>query len=227
VPLASFLLPETTPEGKLRLPQPPGYWRGNAQNAFWPIVLPHDPDVIAVHALTRLYDAANDMGEGSREPNVFPGLAETAGTPGPFTHLALAYALAADSLEQRIAAQDAVLILASRGLLRPDQLGRLAAIVWQRGLVRGKRIVEALTQIEQSGAAAEVFGVTAAMIGELAKTPEIRTLPEVLLLATRCAVGAGIRGVEVPGLPDLAAVTKPKRVGTEARRLQEAIAAAG
>ena len=227
VSLASFLLPETTREGKLRLPQPPGYWRGSAQNAFWPIVLPHDPDVIAVHTLTRLYDAANDMGEGGREPNVFPGLAETAGTPGPFTHLALAYALAADSLEQRIAAQDAVLILASRGLLRPDQLGRLAAIVWQRGLVRGKRIVEALAQIEQSGAAAEVFGVTAAMIGELAKTPELRTLPEVLLLATRCAVGAGIRGIEVPGLPDLAAVTKPKRVGTEARRLREAIAAAG
>ncbi len=63
------------------------------------------------------------------------------------------------------------------------------------------------------------------MIGALSKEPETRGLPELLLLATRCAVGAGpeIRGVEIPGLADLAALTKPKRVGIEARRLAEAI----
>jgi hypothetical protein len=128
-------------------------------------------------------------------------------------------------LEDRIAAQDAALTFAARGLLRGELLARLAVAAWQRDLVRGKRIIDALAQLEQSGASAHVFETTAAMIGVLSKEPETRSLPELLLLATRCAVGAGIRGVEIPGLAELAALAKPKRVGVEARRLQESLGA--
>jgi hypothetical protein len=174
--------------------------------------------------MTRLHNLANGVGSRFEPVAIFPSLAETAGSPGPLTHLALVYALASDQTEARIAAQDAVLILASRALLRPDQLGRLGAVAWQRDLIRGKRLIDSLTQVEQAGASADVFAATAAMLEQLAKTPEIRNLPEVLLLATRSAVSAKIRGIDVPRLSELASTTKPKRVGVEARRLQEAVA---
>jgi hypothetical protein len=221
-----LLLPEPAKDGTARLPEG-GLWSLSGQPEFLSIMLPHDPDLIAALEVLSLYHGANDLGSRNPPPNVFPSLAETAGAPGPLTHLALVYALAADSLEHRIAAQDAALIFAGRGLLRPDQLGRFAALAWQSDLVRGKRIVDALVQLEESGASAEVFRAAAAMLDPLSKTPEIRGLPEVLLLATRAAVSAGIRNVdstEIPGLTELAAATKPKRVGVEARRLQEAIA---
>ena len=220
-----LLLPDLAQDGTLRLPQPPSImWTNDPQSEFMPIMLPHDPDLVAAHLLTRLYEQANDKTPYSGVPSsAFPTLAETAGVPGPLTHLALVYALAADKLENRIAAQDAVLILASRSRLRPEQLGRLAAVAWQRDLVRGKRIVDALAQIEESGASKEIFATTAAMLAPLSKTPEIRGLPDVLLLATRSAISAEIRGVDVPTLTELAALAKPKRVGIEARRLQAAL----
>jgi len=221
-----LLLPDLIQDGTLRLPQPPSArWTNDPQGEFAPIMLPHDPDLVAAHLLTRLYEQANDKTPyGGVPSSAFPSLAETAGVPGPLTHLALVYALAADKLENRIAAQDAILILASRGRLHPEQLGWLAAIAWQRDLVRGKRIVDALAQIDESGASKEIFAATAAMLTPLSKTPEIRGLPDVLLLATRSAISAEIRSADdVPGLPELAALAKPKRVGVEARRLQEAL----
>ena len=218
-------LPGLVENGSAGLPEPT-LWSLKGQYGFLPIMLPYDPDLVAAAAMVGLFHEANGMGAGTGEPGVFPALAETAGLPGQLTHLALVYALAADRVEQRIAAQDAVLTLASRGLLKPEQLGRLAAACWQRDTVRGKRLIEALVQLEESGASAEIFWTVAAMLDPLSKTPEIRGLAEVLLLATRAAVSAGINGVreeEVPGLAELAAVPKSKRVGGEARRLREAI----
>ena len=221
-----LLLPNLVKDDTLNFPQPPDLWASDPQYEFASIMLPHDPDLVAAFVLTKLCNQANDLDARTPSPSVFPALAETAGVPGVATHLALVYALAADSLEHRIAAQDAVLTFAARGLLRPELLGRLAAIAWQRDFVRGKRIIDALGQIEEAGASAEIFAATAAMLAPLSKKPEIRGLPEVLLLATRAAVGAGMRNVEVPGLAALADVAKPKRVGVEARRLREAITVA-
>jgi Family of unknown function (DUF6493) len=222
-------LPGLVESGSAGLPQPSLWSLRKGQFGFLPIMLPYDPDLVAAASMVDLFHEANGMGSGAGAPGVFPSLAETAGVPGQLTHLALVYALAADKVEQRIAAQDAVLTFASRGLLKPEQLGRLAVACWQRDTVRGKRLIEALVQLEESGASAEIFWTVATMLGPLSKTPEIRGLPEVLLLATRAAVSAGMSGVrdeEVPGLAELAAVPKPKRVGAEARRLREAIAPA-
>ena len=221
-----LLVPDHFQEDTFGLPQPDP-WNMEAQPHFMSIMVPHDPDLAAACALTDLYYQANDSNSHNVGTSVFPSLAETAGVPGQLTHLALVYALAANTLAHRIAGQDAVLILASRGLLRPGRLGRFAAVAWQRDMVRGKRIVDGLGRVEESGASAEVFRTAAAMLEPLSKTPEIRGLPEVLLLATRAAVGAGIRGVpdaQLPGLAELAALSTPKRVGVEARRLCEAIA---
>jgi hypothetical protein len=219
-------LPGLVENGSAGLPQP-NLWSLKGQFEFLPVMLPYDPELVSAASMVDLFHEANGMSSGTGAPGVFPSLAETAGVPGQLTHLALVYALTADRLEHRIAAQDAVLTFASRGLLKPDDLGQLATACWQRDTVRGKRLIEALVQLEESGASAEIFWTVAAMLGPLSKTPEIRGLSEVLLLATRAAVSAGISGVheeEVPGLAELAAVPKSKRVGAEARRLREAIA---
>jgi hypothetical protein len=187
----------------------------------WTILLPHDPDQVAAHALGLLHEQSRG---GNREPvSIFPALAETAGVPGPVTHLALCYGLAAERAENRVGAQDALLILAARGLLRPELLGVYGAELWQRGMIRGSRLLETLGQAEQAGMAAEGFAVCAALIHGLARDPDTRGLPDLLLLTTRCAVSAGIRGVDVPGLGALAALPKPKRVAAEAKRLKGVI----
>jgi hypothetical protein len=190
----------------------------------WPTLLPHDPDQVAAHALGLLFEQARG---GNRErASVFPQLAETAGRPGPATHLALCYGLAAEQVGNRVAAQDALLTFSARRLLSPEWLGELGAELWHRNMIRGSRLLESLGQAEQAGMPADVFGVSAALIRSMAQRPDTRGLPHLLLLATRCAVGTGIRGIEIDGLDGLAALSKPKRVAAEARRLQDAIAPA-
>jgi hypothetical protein len=217
------LYPEFVNEGKPRFPHQHHYrsWNRDLQSSRWPTLLPHDPDVVAAHAIVGLRRLA-DNGPGETA-TIFPALAETAGTPGPATHLALAYALAADRLEHRIAAQDALLTFAARKLLLPGQFGRFAAELWLSNDIRGNRVVEGLARCEQAGAAAEVLGVAGEMISRLTRRPDTRGLADVLLLATRCAVATGTRGLEIPGLADLAALGKTKRVAVEARRLAEAL----
>jgi Family of unknown function (DUF6493) len=189
---------------------------------YWPMMLPHHPELLAAHAIPILYQRANT--QGSSGPSIFPQLADTAGVPGPIAHLALVYALAAYRLPDRIAAADSAIALAARGLLRPELLGRAAAELWLRDMIRPNRLLASLQEVEQAGAVTHVFTAAGAAIAVLAATPELRGLPDLLLLATRCAVSAGISGVEIPGLAELAAVKKPARVAREAGRLVEALA---
>ena len=189
---------------------------------YWPIMLPHHPELLAAHAIPILYQRANS--QGSSGPSIFPQLADTAGVPGPIAHLALVYALAAHRLPDRITAADTAIALAARGLLRPELLGRAAAELWLRDMIRPNRLLASLQEVEQAGATTHVFTAAGAAIAVLAATPELRALPDLLLLATRCAVSAGTSGVEIPGLAELAAVKKPARVAREAGRLVEALA---
>lgn len=105
-------------------------------------------------------------------------------------------------MDNRVATQDALPLLATRGLLRSDLPGEYGAELWQRHMISGARLLESLgRRAEQAGMPADVFDVCAALIGGLARRPDTRGLPDLLLLATRCAVGADIRGVDVPGSP--------------------------
>lgn len=213
-----ILVPPHDPDDKMVF----GRASGQHQPGAWPVLLPHQPELLASHAVPRLYSQAN--GEDSSAYTIFPDLAETAGIPGPITHLALAYGLAADQLTHRVAARDALLTLAARGLLQPEQLGRCAAELWRREMIRTKRLLTSLQEAAQAGAATHVFATAATAVGILSTTPEIRGLPDLLLLATRWAPGdASARSTEIPGLTSLTTVSRPSRVGQEARRLTEAL----
>lgn len=199
---------------------------GSPETNHWPITLPHHPELLAAHAIPVLYNQANGA-DSADARTLFPQFADTLGRPGPLAHLALAYGLAADQMTNRVAAQDAMLTLAARDLLRPEHLGLLAAQLWKRDMIRWRRLINSLREVEQAGAPAQVFATAVAMLRTLAATPGVSGLPDLLLLASRCATTAGIRGAEIPGLADLAEAKKPARVGQEARRLREVLAAAG
>lgn len=221
--IRALLYPRLEWDGRVRWPLQ-DWWASTPHEIHrWPTLLPHDPDQVAAHALGQLFEQAR--GDNHERTSIFPQLAETAGRPGPLTHLALCYGLAAQHMENRVAAQDALLIFAARGLLCAEWLGGLGAALWQQNMIRGSRLLESLDRAEQAGMPADVFGVTAALIRGTAKRPDTRGLPDLLFLATRCALGAGIHGVEIDGLAELAALTKPKRVTAEAKRLQKALAA--
>lgn len=184
----------------------------------WPRLLPHHPDLIALHALPYLHEQA---GKASSQPNpLLPLLAETAGAPGPLTHVALALGLAAGLPQNRVAAADAFLILAARGLLNARSLGALAAELWLDRMLPPVRLLGSLRDAAVSGAYREVFGVVAGALPLLAAAPEVRGLPDLLLLGSECAAATGIKE-QIPAAAGLTRLAKPARVAREARRLQQ------
>jgi hypothetical protein len=190
---------------------------GAVKPGDWPTLLPFHPDVVAALAITILFEDALDI---ARAATVFPRLAETGGAPGPVTHAALAIGMSGRTAENRIAAVDALLILAARGLLDPALLGVHIGQLLRHGLIKHNRIVTGLNDAAQGGAQREVVATVAAAFTELADIPHIRGLPDLLLLAARYA-GEARSGppIEFPRLAELAALTKPPRVVREAKRL--------
>jgi hypothetical protein len=193
-------------------------WNGSsAYTALWPAMLPFHPEVVAAHAIPALYQQANDT---ARDRNaLLPVLAATAGWPGPVTHLALAYGLAAGRPENRAAAVEAMVTLAARTLLDARALGALCGELWASRMIKPNRLVQALDGAAQAGARREVFSVAAAALPALAPQPSVRGLADLLVLAADCARVADLRQ-EVPELPALIALEKPSRVAAEARRLR-------
>ncbi|HEU5353038.1 MAG TPA: DUF6493 family protein [Actinocrinis sp.] len=193
-------------------------WNGSSPHAaLWPSLLPFHPEVIAAHAIPVLYQQANDT---ARDRNaLLPVLAETAGWPGPVTHLALAYGLAAGRPENRTAAVDAMVAMAARTLLDARALGALCGELWASRMIKPNRLVHALDGAAQAGARREVFGVAVAALPALVSQPSVRGLADLLVLAADCARVADLHE-EVPELAGLIALEKPSRVAAEARRLR-------
>jgi Family of unknown function (DUF6493) len=193
-------------------------WLSPVDFEHWPMLLPHHPDLIATHALPYLREQA---GKAPSQPNpLLPLLAETAGVPGPLTHVALVLGLAAGLPQNRVAAADAFLILAARGLLNARSLGALAAELWFDQILSPARLLGSLRDAAVSGAYREVFGVVAGALPLLAAAPEVRGLPDLLLLGSECAAATGIKD-QIPAVAGLTKLAKPARVAREARRLQQ------
>jgi hypothetical protein len=197
-------------------------WNGSsAHAALWPGLLPYHPEPVAAHAVPALYQQANDT---ARDRNaLLPLLAATAGWPGPVTHLALAYGLAAGRPENRAAAVDALLALAARSLLDARALGALCGELWASRMLKPNRLLLSLDAAAQAGAWREVYGAIAAALPALAPQPSVRGLADLLVLAGECARVADLRD-ELPDLADLAALDKPVRVAAQARRLRRILA---
>ncbi|WP_316759270.1 DUF7824 domain-containing protein [Streptomyces herbicida] len=191
----------------------------------WLAALPEQRELVAarmVHDLSRatLNDTRGPVG-------VLPLLAESGGEAGESVHLCVAYGLGARHAEDRLAAVDALLVLAARGQLDAQRLGSDLGLLVQNGTVKPLRLAESARTAAATGANATIWEMLRhtlpVLLADLGTT-SARGVGDLLAVAAECAERSGARG-ELPHLAATAARRGSSRLVTQARRLQEALAA--
>lgn len=214
---------EDAPPGLLDLPGEAAAWE-RAFRTYWPppmalwtAVLPSHRELVAAHVQPRLAPVGDSDVNGHTE--VLPALARLSGPFGPAMALALAYPLGARRERDRLPVVDALALLAARGELDGDLVGRELAALVSADLIVLRRVVGALAELSRAGAHRAVWFIAAALIPVLLSRPEVRPgTPDLLALATTAADATGIRATN-PVLEAVAARDGGSRLVTEARRL--------
>ncbi|MBU8861321.1 MULTISPECIES: hypothetical protein [unclassified Micromonospora] len=190
---------------------------------LWPAVLPGHRGVVAAQVLPELAMAAQED-LGGRGP-VLLALAECTGAGGPALDLAVAYGLCARHEADRVAALDALLILAAAGDMDAPRVGGHLGEMGAQGQVTLTRAVTPLRDAVAAGAPLSVWRLLAGALPPLLAAPAPpRGTPDLLALAAETATATGVR-IEVPGLADVVARGGGSRLVAEARRLTTAMAA--
>ncbi|MFE4513607.1 DUF6493 family protein [Kitasatospora sp. NPDC056783] len=160
----------------------------------WFAMLPWQREELAARWLDP-FAAGADRDESGAARHL-PLLAEAGGPAGLALHLALAYGLGARQPEDRTAAVDALLVLAARGDLDGELLGRELGALVACGTVMATRLAAALGTVAETGARATVWTVLGAalpaLLGEADQST--RGLGDVVALAADCARRTGARG---------------------------------
>ncbi|MGC0361656.1 hypothetical protein RKD25_009031 [Streptomyces sp. SAI-124] len=184
-------------------------------------LLPQHREIIAARMLSAFTTLADSDHLGHGVP-VLPALAESGGPAGPATHLLVAYGLGARRLEEQLFAVDAMLVLAARGQLDAEGLGRDIAELTGLRRLKTKRVVAALQEVARTGAYARVWAVlSGALPGLLAEEPAPAG-GALLTLAADCAERSGARGA-IPEIDELAARKGSSQLIKQARRLRTAL----
>ncbi|WP_329351793.1 DUF6493 family protein [Streptomyces sp. NBC_01261] len=204
------------------------HWTQEMQR-HWLAILPERRELVAARLVRDVSAAALDDTRGAA--SVLPLLAESEGVAGQATHLCLAYGLGARHPEDRLAAVDALLVLAARGQLDVDRLGADLGELVRSGAVKPSRLAESVRTGAATGANATIWGILrhtlAALLADLdgdAKPAHARGLGDLLAVAAECAERSGARG-ELPYLAQTAARSGSSRLVTQARRLRSALVA--
>ncbi|MFJ6571706.1 DUF6493 family protein [Streptomyces sp. NPDC091292] len=198
------------------------------QRAHWLAVVPGRRDVVAALLLKETSDAAvEDAGD---DPTYLPLLAETDGEAGDAVHLAVAYGLGARRSDERLAAVDALLVLAARGQLDADLLGGALGRLVVSGAVKPVRLVESGRAAAATGAYATTWSVLREALVPLltafaeGRSAGVRGAGDLLAVAAECAERTGARGA-IPRLAEVAERGGSSRLVTQARRLHKALGA--
>ncbi|MEU1163848.1 hypothetical protein ABZ372_25730, partial [Streptomyces sp. NPDC005921] len=153
------------------------------------------------------------------------------GPAGESTLLCLAYGLGARHPEDRLAAVDALLVLAARGQLDAERLGADLGQLVRRGAVKPLRLAESARTAAATGANTTIWEMLRhtlpVQLADLATAgttvpASARGLGELLSVAAECAERSGARGV-LPHLSQAAARRGSSRLVVQARRLREAL----
>ncbi|MEU5319048.1 DUF6493 family protein [Streptomyces sp. NPDC021056] len=206
------------------------HWDGTARQ-HWLALLPERRELIAARVLRDVSTVAVDDARGAAA--VLPLLAESGGEAGDAVHLCLAYGLGARHEEDRLAAVDALLVLAARGQLDISLLGADLGQLVRRGAVKPLRLAESVRAAAATGANATIWGLLRhtlpVLLADLAtggpdgQAAKVRGLGELLAVAAECAERSGARG-ELPHLTRVADRRGSSRLVTQARRLHGALA---
>nr|WSY56638.1 DUF6493 family protein [Streptomyces sp. NBC_00886] len=193
----------------------------------WLAILPERRELVAARLVRDVSVAALDDTRGAAA--VLPLLAESDGEAGEATHLCLAYGLGARHPQDRLAAVDALLVLAARGQLDVTRMGVDLGELVRSGAVKPSRLAESVRTGAATGANATIWGILrhtltvllADLDGE-AKPAQARGLGDLLAVAAECAERSGARG-ELPHLAQTAARSGSSRLVVQARRLRSAL----
>ncbi|MFD7090396.1 DUF6493 family protein [Streptomyces sp. NPDC059896] len=196
------------------------HWTGD-RHGDWPAVLPEDRETLAAWLLPQAAACARDDERGGCW--WLPPLAESGGVAGRSLHRGVAYGLGARHPEDRLAAVDALLVLAARGDLDGGLLGRELAALVNANQVKVNRLADAVRTAAATGAHATVWSVLGAALPGLLATGTARPGPgpvlgEILAVAAECAERCGAAG-ETAGLAELAGRGGSSRLVAEAARL--------
>ncbi len=156
-----------------------------------------------------------------------PRLADTSFPLGSVAHLALAQGMDAGRPQERVAATDALLLMAAHGSLDPTRLGRDLAVLAGCGTLKLGRLTESLSLAAQGGGHHTVALVLTETLHGLLPAPGAKVpagLAALLNLAAECAE----RTASTPpmeGIAELAARKGSSLFLKAARRLHAACAA--
>ncbi|MEU8985755.1 DUF6493 family protein [Streptomyces sp. NPDC048558] len=222
------------------------HW-GDGMRRHWLALLPEQRELVAVRMLREMSSVAVDDTRGDAE--VLPRLAESGGEAGDAVHLAVAYGLGARHPQDRLAAVDALLVLAARGQLDGARMGADLGQLMRRGALKPSRLVESARTAAATGANATIWGMLRhtlpVLLADLATdgatggtasggtggatataaTAPPRGLAALVAVAAECAERTGARG-ELPHLARTADRRGSSRLVAQARRLRSALTAA-
>lgn len=125
------------------------HWSG-AMRPHWFALLPERPELVAARLLRDVSEAAVHDQQGTAAA-VLPHLADADGEAGEAVHLSVAYGLGARHAEDRLAAVDALLVLAARGRLEAGRLGADLGQLVRRGAVKPARLADAVRTAAATG----------------------------------------------------------------------------
>ena len=204
------------------------YHWDNEIRQHWLALLPERRELVAVRMLRDLSTGAVEETRGVAA--VLPLLAEAGGAAGEAVHLCLAYGLGARHPEDRLAAVDALLVLAARGQLDTDRLGADLGQLVRLGTVKPLRLAESVRAAAATGANATIWGllrstlpIVLADLGTDGAAPSSRGLGDLMGVAAECAERSGARG-ELPHLARTADRRGSSRLVAQARRLRSTLA---
>ncbi|MFE6765688.1 DUF6493 family protein [Streptomyces sp. NPDC057689] len=212
----------------------PFHWLGSAhsprnQNCYcwiaespqWTATLPEDGETLAAWLLSSV---AACVQEQRGTAWLLPALAETGGPAAGAIHLALAYGLGARHAEDRLAAVDALLVLAARGRLDTALLGGELDVLLEQDSVKPNRLADSARTAAGTGAYGTVLSVLAPVLPALlAREKAPRGLSDLLAVAAECAEHSGPPTTgPVPGLAETAARGGTTQLVRQAVRLEAA-----
>jgi hypothetical protein len=204
------------------------YHWSDGMRQHWLALLPEQRELVAVRMLRELSAVAVHDTRG--DAAILPRLAESGGEAGEAVHLSVAYGLGARHPEDRLAAVDALLVLAARGQLDTARMGTDLGQLMRRGAVKPSRLVESARTAAATGANATIWGMLRhtlpVLLADLATggaTAPPRGLADLLAVAAECAERTGARE-DMPHLARTADRRGSSRLVTQARRLRSALA---
>ena len=116
------------------------------ETLLWPLLLPHHPELLAAHAHARLLATLDSPGVYYIDPKrsgshpLLTGLGRSRQITGPVAASALVVGLSAVTVHDRATATDAVIELATHGLLDGVVLAGQVGVMLGEGFVKGSRI---------------------------------------------------------------------------------------